>query len=1233
MLEPWKEAREFRIDFHIHTVRDRPNYYDAEVLVEIAGLVPATGSGNVVGRSAVGLWQFIWQKGSEGTKPRIKKINMLGHEETIAYVSGGRLFEDCTRSAMRNNESLIDNLSFGLDQWAKRIPGIDLMGNNGLAIGDVNNDGLDDIYVCQPHGLSNLLLVQNPDGTVDDMANAAGVGINDHTIAALLVDLDNNRHQDLVLVTEDRLALYSNSGNGKFQLEHSMRIGVGTESLNAVDYDVDGDLDLFLAKYRPVSRFDDFFPQPNAKMNAINGGRNIMLRNDEAWNFSDVTSDIGLSFSNQNYTRAAIWNDFDSDGDLDLYLANEYSKDVLFQNESGWFTETNKDLMSTKAGNSTTVSSGDFNHDGKMDFFVGADASFTSKRITRDYIDVGGKHLRDAKGFGADNRLFYQSGDRDLSHWSFRPPIFSSESTYSSTVADFNNDGWEDVATTNGQLSRKHRRKAEFVYYRNIFDPSKDLELTNKDSFELNHEVADLCREGDSFDGNQRNRLFLGLGPLRFANFSNGSGFDFLEDSRAIGSTDWDGDGDIDLVLNSRTAPRFRILKNVYESKNQFLKLRLSGTKSNRDAIGTRVEVFLRGANTPLVKQLVAGSGRISQSSKVIHFGLGKDTTIERLEVYWPNTGKQTFDRISPGKTYRLIEGESEASEMTNDRYRIALDSQSISQSKGLPEAQRIRFFPTARLPILQYRGEGESVKQKWYQVENINERPMLAIFCPYESDITSLLRDWNIRDRNFSKMKSDLLLVFTGVENDRDFELKEAVAKIQDASFKFRWGVLSDSSNTKFKMLMGQWFHDLQLPKEPIGLLLDGDGNVHFAYMDEMLNWEPVSSDLKNLADKNFVLNRIPERERQNWLVSSRISRFDRLHRRFQEVGFNRDANVFDSLLPMQHAQDYMHRSIDLASSGKILAALPAAEKSIELDPDSIDAQVNLAEIYRQFAMTADQQARTRMLNTAGDLLDQAIEKEPNNEEAILARAEIFRMQKDVENAVNLLRRYIQMNPESWQVHAIIGRLFFHKRQYFEANTYLVKAIENRPTLPYVAADLGYLYLLNEQFADAREYLDLAVRLQPSEDNLKRYLAEAEFWNGNFEPAGRLFEENVVAQPTISHSKQMLAWLKGSSPFAKFRDGKKGISLIEPLVDVRGKQSPSLLETLAVCLAENGEFDEAVSVQRQAIESIESQSSLEKYSDAQIKAMQDRLELYKRQREYRLSDVSEVPMKLLGEN
>ena len=1234
MMKSWSKAERFRIDFQIHTINNRPNYFDAEVRVDVRGDVESptsrlSGDETQLGRASTGLWKIVWVKGKPGAEPRIKSIDVLAYEETINYIGGGVMFRDCTRSVLRNDDELRDKLSYGLDAWGKQIPHLDVSGNCGLAIGDVNGDGLDDVYVCQPHGLANLLLVQNPDGTADNVASKSGVDVYDQSSCALIIDINNDRLQDLVVATDSRLVLYSNSGNGKFQVEYKLKIGHGTESLSAIDYDQDGDLDLYLTKYRPVSRFDDVFAQPKSRMAAINGGRNVLLRNDEVWQFKDVTAEVGLVQKNSHYTRAAIWSDYDADGDLDLYHVNEYFPDVLFENRNGWFNETAKSEMIENAANNTTVSIGDFDHDGRPDFFVGANAGFDGRRITQEYIQTGGNHPVEAKGFAAPNRVLHSDSAGALKQFELQPPILSSESSFSSVVADFNNDSWEDVAVTNGWLSRERNEKAGPLYYRSMFDSKRESETTSL-KFDTQHEISDLFRMGDSFDGHQRNACFLTIGPLRLTNYTNSSGLDFLDDGRGIGATDWDGDGDVDLVINNRTAPRLRVLRNVYSSANSFLKIRLAGTTSNRDAIGAKVQVHLRGSKQPLVKMLTAGSGRSSQSSKEMHFGLGKGTGVEKISVTWPDGSTQEFRDVAIGKTYRIVEGKSELREYTIDRYRIALDLNPIVGIDGLPLVERLPFFPTSRLPILQYRTEGND-RARWYQVQNIENRPLLCVFCPNLQDNTELLRELNSRDRDLQDLDTDLLVAFTGNLNDEDIYVTESARQIDEVGFKFRWGVLSKSSNDKLAQTMGQWFYDQNLPNTPMAFLLDGDSNVHFGYREEQLNWDNIAKDLRKVADGNFVLNGIPERAGTNWVLQRRTPRFDRLQMRFKEVGYVRDANDFKEMLGAQHSEDYLNRAIDLASKGKLSSAVTAAERSVELDKSSVQSLVGLAEVSREFASTSDSQTRRRLLSSAGEHLDQALEIEPNNVDAILARAEIFRLEQDIENALQLLLKYLKNEPEAWNVHANIGRLFVYKQDYFQATQYLVNAIENRPTLPNVAADLGYIYLLNEEFSDAKAYLELGMRLQPSDQDLRRNLAEAEFWLGNYESAGRLFEEIVKSQPTMSHPKQVLAWLKATSPQSSFRDGQGGLSIIRPFIELKDESSPISLEIMAACLAEVGEFDEALSVQRQALEVIEEKTSLERYSEEQLAGLRDRVELYKRQRPYRAKEPGESPLRLLG--
>jgi tetratricopeptide (TPR) repeat protein len=170
-----------------------------------------------------------------------------------------------------------------------------------------------------------------------------------------------------------------------------------------------------------------------------------------------------------------------------------------------------------------------------------------------------------------------------------------------------------------------------------------------------------LVRRGHSYSGRERNCVFLNIRQPRFANISAVSGFDFEDDARGLGLTDWDFDGDLDLWVVNRSGPQVRYLRNDVPPENHFLKLRLRGQTCNRDAIGARVEVHLADGAPPLLKTLRAGDGFLSQSSKWLVFGLGKATQIAKVVVRWPGGAAEEFSGPRPDNHYLLVQGAGKA--------------------------------------------------------------------------------------------------------------------------------------------------------------------------------------------------------------------------------------------------------------------------------------------------------------------------------------------------------------------------------------------------------------------------------------------------------------------------------------------------------------------------------------------------------------------------------------------
>ncbi|MCH8924044.1 MAG: ASPIC/UnbV domain-containing protein [Planctomycetes bacterium] len=166
-----------------------------------------------------------------------------------------------------------------------------------------------------------------------------------------------------------------------------------------------------------------------------------------------------------------------------------------------------------------------------------------------------------------------------------------------------------------------------------------------------------VVQQGMSFSARERHCCFLNVRDGTFANISGPSGLDVPDDGRGVALVDWDLDGDLDLWISNRSGPQVRMFRNDLETPNQFVAVKLQGDTCNRDAIGARLELHLKGESVPLLRTLRAGDGFLSQSSKWIHFGLGETAKIDRLVVKWPGGVDEEFRDLTADRRYRIVQG------------------------------------------------------------------------------------------------------------------------------------------------------------------------------------------------------------------------------------------------------------------------------------------------------------------------------------------------------------------------------------------------------------------------------------------------------------------------------------------------------------------------------------------------------------------------------------------------
>ena len=407
-------------------------------------------------------WLCTWTP--DTSKPKLQSVRFLAYEEAeFLGGEGNPLLVDVTKSVFQDSDVFRNQILVDTDYWRSRIPrihGLDVVANHGLALGDINGDGLEDLYLCQQGGLPNRLFIQEPDGGLKDFTQESNTGWLDYCSAALLLDFDNDGDSDLIISQDFQIILMENNGSAVFSDKGRLPTRAQTFSLSASDYDLDGDLDFFACGYNPSADREQTgtMGEPMPYHDAQNGGENILFQNQGNWTFEDVTNSVGLNQNNNRFSFAAAWVDFDNDGDLDLYVANDYGRNNLYENDDFSFRDIAAEagVEDMSAGMSTSWA--DANRDGALDLYVSNMFSAAGNRITfqrqfkSDINDDGLKSAfqRHARG----NSLFFGSIEgQPFTDVTMDMGVSMGRWAWGSRFADLNNDGWEDIVVANGFIS------------------------------------------------------------------------------------------------------------------------------------------------------------------------------------------------------------------------------------------------------------------------------------------------------------------------------------------------------------------------------------------------------------------------------------------------------------------------------------------------------------------------------------------------------------------------------------------------------------------------------------------------------------------------------------------------------------------------------------------------------------------------------------------------------------
>ncbi|MGH9435845.1 MAG: CRTAC1 family protein, partial [Terriglobia bacterium] len=609
----------------------------------------------------VGQWELEWQIDARN-EPRVSVWQAV--EETCSRASAPA-FIDISQRAFSRVDSYSKQILHGTDYWRTVLDGacgIEVYGNNGLAVGDMDNDGWDDLYVCQPGGLPNRLY-RNRGGAFEDVTDRCGAGVLDDTTCALFADVDNDGNQELIVVTVDGPLLFARGHGGRYELRRNAfrfeRQPQGAFTSAAVaDYDRDGWLDIYFCVYSYYQGLDQY-QYPTPYFDAENGPPNFLFQNDRRGGFRDVTQASGMNQNNHRYSFACSWCDYDGDGWPDLYVANDFGRKNLYHNNGdGTFKDAASNEGVEDFGAGMSVCWLDYNNDGKPDIYVANMWTAAGMRLTEQPQFMRGaptpvRALYRKHTMG--NSLLENTGQGGFRDSTLDAGVAMGRWAWSSDSWDFDLDGYPDLYIANGMISGPERFNLSSFFWRQVVSRSPLTQIPSVPYERGWDAINELIRSDGTWSGYQRNTFYLNNRDGSFSDVSGAVGLDFVQDSRTFALADLDHDGRLEVVLKNRTAPQLQVLHNNLAGAGRAISFRLRGKKSNRDAVGTVVQV--NAGHLEQVKSVQAGSGFLSQHTKELFFGLGEFDGLITATVNWPAGSEQRFQDLPGNHRIEIEEG------------------------------------------------------------------------------------------------------------------------------------------------------------------------------------------------------------------------------------------------------------------------------------------------------------------------------------------------------------------------------------------------------------------------------------------------------------------------------------------------------------------------------------------------------------------------------------------------
>lgn len=1039
-------ARIRTADFQVTRIENRSGALQTRVLYELVG-----EGRDFYREQRAGFWELEWHIPEAG-ELRVRTWRAKDEQRSR---SSKPWYSDITQQTLGLNNSYKDQLVHGVDYWRTVLDGacgIDIYGHNGVSVGDIDNDGFDDLYVCQPAGLPNRLYRNRGNGTFEDITEASGTGLLDNTACALFADFDNDGRQDLLVVRASGPALFVNEGKGRFRRHpdafHFATPPQGTfTGAAAADYNRDGLLDVYFCLYVYYQGTDQYkYPAPYYA--AENGPPNYLMHNNGDGTFRDVTAETGLNKNNTRYSFCCGWSDYNGDGWPDLYVVNDFGRKNLYRNNGdGTFTDVAVEAGVEDVGAGMSVCWFDYDNDGAQDMYVGDMWTAAGERITTQDVfktkspeTVRALYRKHATG----NSLFRNhngTGFRDVTEAAH---VGRGRWAWSSDAWDFDHDGFADLYVANGMVSGPLREDVNSFFWRQVVANSQD-DARPSDVYEQGwNAVNELIRSDYSWSGYERNVFFANNRDGTFADVSGALGLDFTEDGRAFALADFDRDGRQELFLKNRNAPQLRILRSIADDLPGAIAISLQGKKSNRDAIGAVVIVETESLHQ--TRTLQAGSGFLSQHSKELFFGTGDDHGPARITIRWPSGLVQHVSDVPLNHRTRIAEGD---------------------------DKPVLEPFAASHTPTLTPTQEGEQLP------ERVETWLLAPIAAPKSQELAALQSKPGLLTFKSAKEAGayDVLYRYVFDRHRRLTGPTSFLINDQGEIVKiYRGRVDADAANKDLQRIPRSNADRLKraLPFPGVAETFEfgrnhlSFGSVYYqhGYFEEAeasfllaLRDDPSSAEASYGLGSVYLKQEKTERARDSFerAVRSKASYPDTLPKGWNNLG------------------------LIAARQGRTDEAIGYFQQALQLSPEYVVALENLGNAYRQ----------AHDWKQAQQALEQALTLKPDRPELHYSLGMVFAQTDQPERAYDSLQKALGLRPDYPEALNNLGVLYVRTRRLEQAIAEFEECIRVAPSFDQAYLNLARVYALQGDTPRARSVLSALLKVQPSNAGAQRALDE----------------------------------------------------------------------------------------------------------------------------------------------